>query len=192
MSLTDHQKSLSLFSIDYLSLNIYYCCILLRVKHRINAACKNGLIRLLKSIVFFLHFYFFNISYWQVWMLQWKAWTLTEDLRTPTWGPRLEDSDLRTPTWGLRLEDSDLRTPTWLVSVIPTGWHGKTQCNSEYRDVRVLVLVTVPLGLNGFAWIFSGLEGFAWISRGLQGFAEVCRGWQGFAGVSCQHTLLGC
>ena len=45
-------------------------------------------------------------------MLQWKAWTLTEDsnLRTPTWGFRLEDSDLWTPTWGLRLEDSDLRT----------------------------------------------------------------------------------
>ena len=58
----------------------------------------------------------------QAWMLQWKAWTWTENLylnsdldwvlllRILTGGLRLEDSNLRTPTWGLRIEDSDLRT----------------------------------------------------------------------------------
>ena len=43
-------------------------------------------------------------------MLQWKAWILTEDLSTLTWG-----TDLKTPTWGL---------PTWgLIQILNSNYN---------------------------------------------------------------------
>ena len=106
-------------------------------------------------------------------MLQWKAWTLTEELRTPTWGFRLEDSDLRnfrikqawmlqwkawtltvdlrTSTWGLRLEDSNLRTLTWGLRLRPVFVPGPSfSISSEMRRGREYA--------KRWFWIMQGMK----------------------------------